>query len=201
MDPAQRRLAERRLLAALRRLHRREPMRADIRLDAVLREVRADPGERRPSGHRGAGSLRDVSDAELLEVVDSLVFSGRMVARAHRVRLPDHEPVLLDPEMRDRVGRLMAGLREAGAEPPRVDGVASRLGIPPGVIEQLRAAGELVQVADGIDYPRAMADELRTRMDEMARDAPLSVVRVRDELQTSRRHAEALLSFWHSPRP
>ena len=93
MDPAQRRLAERRLLAALRRLHRREPMRADIRLDAVLREVRADPGERRPSGHRGAGSLRDVSDAELLEVVDSLVFSGRMVARAHRVRLPDHERI------------------------------------------------------------------------------------------------------------
>ena len=201
MDPAQRRLAERRLLAALGRLHRREPMRADIRTDAVLRELRDDPGERRPSGHRGAGSLRDVSDAELLEVVEVLVASGKIVGRAHRVRLPDHEPVLLDPEMRDRVGRLMAGLRDAGAQPPRVDGVASRLGIPPGVIDQLRAARELVQVADGIDYPSAVADELGARLDEMARHQPLSVARVRDELRTSRRHAEALIAHRRSQRP
>jgi hypothetical protein len=173
-------------------------MRADIRVDAVLRELRADPGERRPSGHRGAGSLRDVRDAELLEIIDALVASGEVVGRGHRVRLPDHEPVLLDAEMRDRVGRLMAGLRDAGAEPPRVDGVASRLGIPPGVIEQLRAAGELVHVADGIDYPRAMADELRARMDEMARNGPLSSARLHDELHTSRRHAEALLAYRRS---
>lgn len=195
MDSAQRRLAERRLLAALRRLHRREPMRADIRTDAVLRELRADPGERRPSGHRGAGSLRGMSDVELLEIVYMLVDSGKMVGHAHRVRLPDHEPVLLDPEMRDRVGRLMAGLRGAGTEPPRADGVASRLGIPPGVIDQLRAAGELVRVAEGIDYPRAVADELRARLDDMARHEPLSVTRVRDELHTSRRHAEALIAY------
>jgi hypothetical protein len=194
MDPAQRRLAERRLMAALRRLHRREPMRADIRTDAVLRELRADPGERLPTRHRGGGSLRDVTDAELLEVVDTLVASGTIVQRGHRLRLPEHAPPLLDPEMRDRVERLMAGLAAAGAQPPRVNSVAARLGIPTGVVDQLRAAGELVQVAEGIDYPRAVAEELRARLDEMARQGPLSVARVRDELRTSRRHAEALLA-------
>ena len=195
MDPAQRRLAERRLLAAARRLHRREPMRADLRLDAVLRELRADPGERLPAGHRGGGSLREVSDAELLNVVDALAGSGRAVRSGHRMRLPDHEPILLDPEMRDRVERLMAGLREAGAEPPRVDGIAARVGIPVGVIDQLRSAGELVQMAEGIDYPRAVAEVLQARLQEMARHGPLSVTRIRDELRTSRRHAKALLTY------
>jgi hypothetical protein len=198
MDPAQRRLAERRLLAAVRRLHRREPMRADVRVDAVLRELRADPGERLPAGHRGGGTLREVGDGELLAVVDVLVESGRVVQRGLRMRLPDHEPILVDPGMRDRVGRLMAGLREAGAEPPRVDGIAARVGIPAGVVDQLRSAGELVQVADGIDYPRAVAEDLQARLDEMARHGPLSVSRVRDELRTSRRHAEALLTYRRS---
>jgi len=198
MDPAQRGLAERRLVAALRRIHRREPMRADVRTDALLRELRADPGERLPAGHRGGGSLRELSDADLLEVVDALVASVKLLQRGHRVRLPEHKPIVLDPQMRDRVGRLMAGLREAGAEPPRIEGVAARMGIPFGVIAQLRSAGELVQVAEGIDYPRAVADELQARLDEMARHGPLTVARVRDQLRTSRRHAEALLAH-HRP--
>jgi len=195
METAHRRLAERRLLAALRRLHRREPMRADVRADAVLRELRADPGERLPAGHRGSGSLRGVSDAELVGFIDGMVATGKVMRHGHRIRLPEHQPVLLDPEMRDRVGRLMAGLHEAGATPSRVDGIADRLGIPAGVIDQLRSAGELVQVAEGIDYPRAIAEELHARLDEMARYEPLSVSRVRGELRTSRRHAEALIAY------
>jgi hypothetical protein len=195
MDPAQRRLAERRLMAALRRLHRREPMRADLRADAVLRELRVDPGERLPAGHRGGGSLQDLPDADLLEVIDALVASGRVLRRGHRVRLAEHGPMPMEPQMRGRVEQLMAGLRATGAEPPRVDGIAARLGIPPGVITQLRAVGELVQVGEGIDYPRGVANALRMRLDEMARHGPLTVARVRDELRTSRRHAEALLAY------
>ena len=200
MDFDQRRLAERRLIAALRRLHGREPMRADIRADAVLRELRDDPGERLPAGHRGAGSLRELSDGELLAVVDALVASGKLMRRGHRLRLPEHQPVVLDSEMRERVARLMAGLREAGAEPPRVEGIAARMGIPGGVVAQLRAAGELVQVGQAIDFPRAVAAELDARMDEMARHGPLTVARVRDTLRTSRRHAEALLAYRRARR-
>ena len=200
MDLAQRRLAERRLVSAIRRLHRREPMRADVRGDALIRELRSDPGERLPPDHRGGGSLREFTDAELLAVMEALVEAGKLVRRGHRVRLADHAPILLDPEMRDRVGRLMTGLREAGAEPPRVDGVAARLGIPVGVVAQLRSAGELVHVAEGIDYPRGIADELGARLDEMARVGPLTVSGVRGQLRTSRRHAEALIAFRRSRR-
>ena len=195
MDPAQQRLAERRMVAALRRLHRREPMRADFRADAVLRELRADAGERLPAGHRGGGSLQDVTDVELMGIVEGIVAAGKVLRNGHRLRLPSHAPILLDAEMRGRVERLMAGLSGGGTAPPRVQTVAGRLGIPPGVIAQLRAAGELVAMGDGVDYPRAVAGELQARLDEMARGGPLTVSQVRSSLGTTRRHAEALLAY------
>jgi len=55
MDPGQRRLAERRLVHALQRLHRREPMAADFRVDALVDAARAVP--RAAAGHRGSAEL------------------------------------------------------------------------------------------------------------------------------------------------
>ena len=195
MDPAQRRLAERRLLAALLRLHRRNPLRADLRVDAVIAELRADAGERLPASHRGGGTLREVRDAELIALVDELATTGQLVRDGHRIRLPQHEPVIADPQMRERVERLLAGLRETGAQPPRVEAVASRLGVPAPIIDQLRAAGELVTVGEGIDYPHDVLDELLARMAELGAHGQLSLPRVRDGLRTSRRHAQALMRF------
>jgi hypothetical protein len=196
LDPLQRRLAEGRLLAALRRLHRREPLRADARVDAVIAELRAAP--RQPAGHRGSTPLL-LDDAELRSVVDEMVASGALARSGHRIRLPEHAPVL-DPEMRARVERLLDGLREARAVPPRVDGSAARLGIPPSVISRLRAAGELVAIGPGIDYPRDVWEEMRARLDAMAVRGPLGVGPVRDQLRTSRRHAEAILAYWRGER-
>jgi hypothetical protein len=198
IDPAQRRLAERRLLAMLRRVHRSEPLAPDVRVDALVARVRAQPDDPRPGSHRGAGRLI-LGDDAMRAVVDQLVAAGQMVRRGHRVRLPDHEP-LLDPQMRERVERLLVGMRSAGAEPPRVDALAARLGIPPSVIEQLRAAGELVALAPGIDYPRDVHESLTQRLDRMAARGPLDVARVRDELRASRRYAEALLRARPHPR-
>jgi hypothetical protein len=197
-DDAARRLGRRRLLAALRRMHRREPLKADHRLDAVITEARADPGERRPGGHRGAGSLRGLSDAALRAELDALVTTGSLVREGHRVRLVTHEPMLADNAMRERVERLLAGLREVGSDPPRVGAVAARLGIPSDVVDQLRAAGELVDIGEGIDLPPDVLASLMGRIDEMARHGPLGVARVRDELRTSRRPAEALLAWRRS---
>ncbi len=194
------RLGRRRLLAALRRLHRREPLKADHRIDAVIAEARADPGERRPGGHRGGGSLRGLSDAALRAELESLVTAGSLARQGHRVHLVTHEPMIADEAMRERVERLLAGLRELGADTPRVDAVASRLGVPPGVLDQLRAAGELVTVGEGVDYPRDVLPSLMARIDEMARHGPLAVARVRDELRTSRRAAEALLAWRRARR-
>lgn len=206
LTEAQLRLAERRVEAALRRLHRREPLKTDHRVDAVLAELREDPGERRPGGHRGAGSLRALSDAVLFGVVDAMVASGVLARRGHRVRLAEHEPVIADPAMAQRVERLLTGLREVGAEAPRVEGLAARLGIPSGVVAQLRGAGLLVTVGEGIDYPADLLAALMERLDASARRGPLTVARVRDELHTTRRHAEALLEHHRSrhgrgPRP
>jgi hypothetical protein len=198
IDPTQARLAERRLLAMMRRIHRSEPLAPDARIDGLIARVRAEPDDPRPGSHRGAGRLL-LGDDALRAIVDQLVAAGQLVRRGHRVRLPGHEP-LLDPQMRERVERLLVGLRSAGAEPPRVDALAARLGIPPPVIDQLRAAGELVAVGPGIDYPRDVHRALVQRLDRMAARGPMNVARVRDELRASRRYAEALLRTRTRPR-
>jgi hypothetical protein len=200
VDPALQRLAERRILSALARLHRRDPLRADQRTDAVLAELRADPAENRPAGHRGSRSLRGVPDQQLLAVIDSLVFGGTIERSGHRIRQPGHAATIRDPEMAARVETLLSGLRAVGVEVPRVEALSARLGIPPGVIQQLRAAGVLVRVADGIDYPSDVLAAVLDRVTAMAATGPLNVARVRNELRASRRTAEALLDYRRAQR-
>jgi hypothetical protein len=200
MDPSLERLAERRLLSALSRLHRRDPLRADVRADAVIAELRMDPAERRPSGHRGSRSLRGVGDPELLQAIDRLVESGAVERRGRHVRRAGHEAAIADRQMASRVETLLAGLRELGADVPRVEGVAARLGIPPGVIEQMRTAGVLVRIADGVDYPSDVLGGLLDRIGALAESGPLTVARVRSGLHASRRTAEALLAYRRAQR-
>jgi hypothetical protein len=190
IDPAQRRLAERLVMAALRRFHREQPLSADLRVDALVTRVRSAAGRRPPPRHRGAQPLT-LEDADLRRVIDDLVTDGRLARNGRRIRLPDAKPGL-DPEMDERVGRLLEGLRAAGAAPPRVEGIAARLGIPPTVIDQLRAAGVLRQIAPGIDYPADVWSALRARVEDQPGQP--SIGRLRDELHTSRRHAEAILA-------
>lgn len=190
IDPEQRRIAERLVLAALRRFHREQPLTVDLRIDALVRRVRAASGRKPPPRHRGATPLT-LEDADLRRVIDEMADSGRLVRHGRRVGLPLASPGL-DPDMAERVDRLLEGLRAAGAAPPRVDAVAGRLGIPPNVVEQLRAGGQLRQVAPGIDYPADVWSALLARLDGMP--GTLSVGRVRDELGASRRHAEAILA-------
>ena len=193
-DPAQRRLAERRLLDTLRRLQRREPLRGDVRVDRLISELRAaDPP--RPSAHRGRQPLT-LTDGELRELVDELVASGMLLRQGHRVGLAA-EASKLDPIMRERVDQLLATLGAGGATPPPAERVAARLGIPGALVEQLRAAGELVAVGPRIDYPRAAWAALSAQLDRLAAETPLSVRGVRDALGTTRRHAEAIVR-WRS---
>lgn len=190
IDSAQRRLAERRLLDALRRLQRREPLRADVRIDPLIAELRAGEPSRR-SSHRGRQPLV-LSDGELRAVIDGLVAAGALRREGHRVSLPGAGPAL-DPIMRERVDRLMATLADGGATPQPAERVAARLGIPATLVDQLRLAGELVSVAPRIDYPRATWVAIGGQLDRLAGAAPLSVRTIRDALGTTRRHAEAIL--------
>lgn len=190
IDPDQRRLVERLALQALRRFHREQPLAADLRMDALVTRVRAATARGRPRGHRGAVALT-LDDAELRRVIDDLAADGRVVRSGRRLRLPEAQTGL-DPEMAERVETLLTGLRAAGANPPRVDGIAARLGIPPNVVDQLRASGTLRQIGPGIDFPGDVWAVLRARVEEMS--GGLNVARLRDELRTSRRHAEAILA-------
>jgi hypothetical protein len=204
IDPEQRRVAERLILAALRKFHREQPLSVDLRVDSLVSRVRAAAGRKPPPRHRGARPLT-LDDPELRRVIDEMADDGRLARNGRRVGLPDSRPTL-DPEMAERVDRLMEGLRSAGAAPPRVDGLAARLGIPPTVFDQLRTGGMLRQIAPGIDYPADVWSALQARIEGMR--GPMSVARLRDELRTSRRHAEAILgaigaerSRRPSPRP
>lgn len=190
IDPAQRLLAERRLLDTLRRLHRREPLRSDVRVDRLIAELRAaDPS--RPSAHRGRQPL-SLSDADLRAVVDAMVTTGTLRRRGHRVELVDR-PAPLDATMQGRLDRLLTALAAAGTTPPPAESVAARLGIPSALVDQLRANGDLVQVGPRIDYPRTTWAEVSLQLDRLAAERPLSVKLVRDQLRTTRRHAEAIL--------
>lgn len=190
IDPAQRAAAERLTLQALRRFHREQPLSADLRTDAVVSRVRALASHSRPASHRGAIRLT-LTDAELRRVIDEMAADGRLLRNGRRLRLPEAQSEL-DPGMAERVETLLGGLRASGADPPRVDGIAARLGIPPSVVEQLRTSGRLRQIGPGIDFPADVWAALRTRVEEMR--GPMSIARLRDELRTSRRHAEAILA-------
>lgn len=198
IDPEQRRVAQRLVLAALRKFHREQPMSVDLRVDALVSRVRSAAGRKPPPRHRGATPLT-LDDADLRRVIDDMADDGRLARNGRRVGLPESRPAM-DPEMEERVDRLLEGLRAAGAEPPRVDGLAGRLGITPTVVDQLRAGGVLRQIAPGIDYPADVWSALQARVQAMG--PTLSIARVRDELRTSRRHAEAILSAVGAmPRP
>jgi hypothetical protein len=102
--------------------------------------------------------------------------------------------------MRERVDQLLAALRDGGATPPPAERVAARLGIPAALLDQLRAAGELVAVGPRIDYPRGAWAAIEARLDRLALRGPLSVRSVRDELETTRRHAEAIVRRYVAER-
>ncbi|MDQ4036720.1 MAG: hypothetical protein M3153_12490 [Chloroflexota bacterium] len=190
IDPNQRHVAERLVLLALRRFHREQPLSVDMRMDALVARVTELAERRPPSRHRGGAKL-DLPEADLRRVIDDLVTAGKLVRDGRRIRLADAQTGL-DPDMADKVSTLLAGLRAAGAAPPRVEGIAGRLGIPPTVIDQLRSAGQLRQIAPGIDYPADVWSALRARIEGMA--GTVTIARLRDELRASRRHAEAILA-------
>jgi hypothetical protein len=197
IDPGQRRLAERRLLAALRRHQRRAPLRSDVRVDTLIAELRAhEPA--RASSHRGQQQL-GLTDAELRTVVDAMVAEGRLRRTGHRVQLPGGG-MALDPIMRRRVDELLSTLTAVGAKPPPTEAVAARLGIPAALLDQLRASGELVSLAPRIDVTREAWGAIAARLDRLAANGPLSVGAVRDDLETARRFAEAILQRWNRLR-
>ena len=92
--------------------------------------------------------------------------------------------------MAERVATLLGGLAPPG--PCRHVSTASPVGWnSPSVIDQLQVSGQLRQIAPGIDYPATSVGAARTGR---GNGGTITVARLRDELHTSRRHAEAILA-------
>ena len=190
MDSDLLRDAERRLMVALRRLHAAQPLQPDHRIDAVRRAVQAAPTAR-SRRHRG-GSVRAIDDPTFDAALDALVAAGRVERNGRRIQLTGNRPVLGD-QMRARANALLDALRAAGVTPPRAETVARNLGVPVAVVEGMRAAGELVSIAPGIDYPADVLADLVEHLAGAVTGEP-SRAAIIDELGVSRRYADALLS-------
>ena len=102
--------------------------------------------------------------------------------------------------MRERVELLLATLTAAGAKPPPAEAVAARLGIPNYLVDQLRAAGDLISLGPRIDVTREAWATIADRLDRLAIGGAPTVSAVRDELETARRFAEAILQRWNRLR-
>jgi hypothetical protein len=166
-------------------------------VDSLVSELRrAEPTQ--AAGHRGQQPV-SLTDAELRSVVDGMVASGTLLRAGHRVRLPE-ATLTLDPIMQERLDRLVATLEAGGATPPPAEGVAIRLGIPLALLDRMRSAGDLLDVGPRIDYPRAAWLRISETLDRLAADEVPSVREVRNELATTRRHAEAILRHWNRTR-
>lgn len=102
--------------------------------------------------------------------------------------------------MRERVELLLATLNAAGAKPPPAEGVASRLGIPGALLDQLRATGDLISIGPRMDVTSEAWATIAARLDRLALDGIVSVAIVRDDLDTARRFAERILQHWNRVR-
>ena len=135
-----------------------------------------------------------------------------LVARLERLRRGEPEPPAAEPEAPDREPEpaepappplspaalaLEERLRAAGHEPP----TEAELGDVAAEIAALRDAGRAVRVGRSMyAHPDAIAD-VRERVIEIIRaDGSITLARLRDELQTSRKFAQALLEHLDAAR-
>ena len=98
----------------------------------------------------------------------------------------------------DEALALESRLREAWLEPP----IESELGPgAPGALAELRGAGRAVRVGRQLHYhPDALAEIERRVVDVIEREGKITLARLRDELQTSRKFAQALLEHLDAAR-
>ena len=120
--------------------------------------------------------------------------------RRRRDRVPEPRPAAPEPEaapLSDDALALERDLRAAGAEPP----IESELGERAVHLRALREAGRAVRVGRTLHYhPDALA-EIESRVTRVIQsEGSITLARLRDELQTSRRYAQALLEHLDAQR-
>jgi selenocysteine-specific elongation factor len=105
---------------------------------------------------------------------------------------PDAQPpTLLSPE----ATALETRLKDAGFEPP------NNTELDAAALAALREAGRAVRVGRSLHYHPEPLQEIRRRVEaRIARDGSITLAGLRDELQTSRKFAQALLEHFDATR-
>jgi selenocysteine-specific elongation factor len=157
-------------------------------------------GHARPQSRGALADAAGVSDLAAQAVLEDLVEEGKAVTRG-----PGFSPAGSERGDDPRAQRLADVLLADFLEPRGLEALGGELGLggleAREVAERAALEGLLERVKPGIYYhPRALteAESQVTRLCE--RDGSVTIARLRDELGTSRKYAQALLEYFDSKR-
>ncbi len=195
------------------------PVLAQLRLDAPIVPRRDDPVIlRRPARFETVGGARVVDPlpprhgpspevrARLKRILEGEDLEGGESVEAPVARLATARVGRLEPPALDAATLRLAALLRADGERPRADGdLADAAGLSPGEaakrLNRLERAGLAVRVGGNLHYDPAALEALTTRITRICeRDGAATIAGVRDELETSRRYAQALLEHMDAAR-
>jgi selenocysteine-specific elongation factor len=138
------------------------------------------------------------------ETIEALVRSGDAIVRSGRLVAPVAERET-EPAPARALGRraltVLESLRGDGAMPRPPAALAEMLGCTPreaeAALEELVTSGQVVRVKPSIYYEREALEGLRSRLLGLAdsRGGAITLAEARDELEISRKYAQALLEY------
>ncbi len=110
---------------------------------------------------------------------------------ATTVRLPDHQ-VILSPQQREEVKKVLAAFEEQPFAPPSLNQVEDTLG--PELLQYLVDRGELIKVSDSVAFHTEAYAEMKRRLIAYLQEhESVTVAEVRDMFDSSRRYALGFL--------
>ncbi len=123
-------------------------------------------------------------------LLERLAAEGDVVLEGGRILPPGRAPAPHGPE----ADRLLAALDQGGFAPPDLPTLARAHGAPPGLLDALTAAGDLVRITPTFGLSRAGYARWRRAVGEaFAANEQLTVRQLRDRLGTSRKYVLAFL--------
>jgi selenocysteine-specific elongation factor len=185
--------------AGAQRRHYFAPSQLELARERLLSALREYPS----GGSASRGALADaagLSEAAARAVLDDLVAEGKVMRRgagfvSPRAERPE-DPVLM---------RLLDMLHEDFLEPRAPDAIGEELGLAREqvveLLERARFEERIERLKPGLYYnPDALREAERHVVAICERNGAVTIARLRDELGTSRKYAQALLEYFDARR-
>ncbi len=174
-------------------------------IGAVRGGLDADPGRWEAVSLLGFALHRFPPD-RWRAAVASLLDSGAAELHRGRLQLPDTPgppaPAAPEPLGAIAVG-VLAGLEDAGLQPPGPAELAASLGVARHAIEsslkELAGAGRIVRLRGDVSYPQERLARIGELVAELARESgSIGLAELRDALRISRKYSQAILEHLDS---